>query len=144
MIFCTRASPSPVPLRFDVTNGRNTRSRMSAGMPGPLSLTDTFSARWPRSTSPLMSIRGGFDDLTERLGFGADTLDVRTIRVGQLREIDQLAVALNRREAVAEFVRDARGQLADGCEAVFQAKLLFQILHVREIGKQARGALQLL
>ena len=39
MIFCTSARPSPVPLRFEVKNGRNTRSRNASGMPGPLSLT---------------------------------------------------------------------------------------------------------
>src|ERR1044072_8371904 len=45
MIFCTRARPRPVPGRFDVTNGRKMRSRVSAGMPGPLSSTMTLIVR---------------------------------------------------------------------------------------------------
>src|ERR1700722_4865082 len=36
---CTMARPSPVPFGFEVLNRRNARSRSSAVMPGPLSLT---------------------------------------------------------------------------------------------------------
>ena len=39
MIFWTSAKPRPVPFRFDVKNGVNTRSRNDGAIPGPLSLT---------------------------------------------------------------------------------------------------------
>ena len=44
-------SLTPVPPRFDVKNGRNTRSRSAAGMPGPLSFTEILETRCRRSTS---------------------------------------------------------------------------------------------
>ena len=63
--------------------------------------------------------------------------------VGQRVEVEQLAVAVDRREAVAEFVRDAGGQLADGREAVLQPQLLLELLHRGQIGEQADRAVQL-
>src|SRR5262245_19888667 len=38
-IFCTRASPRPVPPPFVVKNGWKIRSRAAGGIPGPLSST---------------------------------------------------------------------------------------------------------
>ena len=79
----------------------------------------------------------------ERLGLGANAFDVRPVGVGQRVEIEQLAVAVNRRQPVAELVRDAGGQLADRRQAVLQPQLLFEILDRRQIGEQADRAVQL-
>jgi len=49
---------------------------------------------------------------------------------------------VNGRETVAELVRDAGRQLADGREAVLQAKLLFEILDRGQIGEEANRAVQ--
>ena len=49
---------------------------------------------------------------------------------------------MNRGQAVAEFVRDARGQLADLREALFQSQLLFHFDHRRQIGEEANGAVR--
>src|SRR5439155_21949991 len=49
------------------------------------------------------------DHLAERLGFAANALDVGPVRGRQGIEIEQLAVAVNRREPVPEFVRNAGG-----------------------------------
>src|SRR5712692_9097659 len=50
---------------------------------------------------------------------------------------------MNRREAVSEVVRDTRGELSDGREAVLEAKLLLELFHGREVGEQRNGAVQL-
>ena len=47
---------------------------------------------------------------------------------------------MDRGQAVAELVRDARGQLAEPREAVLQPQLIFQLDHVAEIGEQADRA----
>src|SRR5436190_19388466 len=83
------------------------------------------------------------DDLAERFGFSPDALDIRAIRLRQRIEIEELAVAVNRREAVAEFVRDAGRQLADGREAVLETKLLLEIFHGRQIGEETDRAVKL-
>ena len=49
---------------------------------------------------------------------------------------------MNRRQAVAELVRDSRRQLPDGREAVFQPQLLLQILDRRQIREEANRAVQ--
>ncbi len=61
----------------------------------------------------------------ERFGLLADAPKMRMIGSGQRLEIEQPRVAMNRRQAITEFVGDARGQLADLREALLQAKLLF-------------------
>ena len=75
-------------------------------------------------------------DLTQRFGFCTDPLDVGAVRLGQRLQIEQLAVAQDGGETVPEFVRDAGGELADGCQAFLQPQLLFQILHRCEVGEQ--------
>ena len=82
-------------------------------------------------------------DLAERLRLGANALDVLTIVCGQRFQIDQLAVAVNRREPVPELVRDAGRQLADRRQAFLQPQLLFEALHGGQIGEQADRAVQI-
>ena len=62
---------------------------------------------------------------------------------GSALQIEQLAVAVNRREAVAELVRDAGRQLADRREAFLEPQLLLEILDRRQIGEEADRAVQL-
>ena len=76
-------------------------------------------------------------DLAERLGLLADAHDVRPEVSRQPLEIEQAAVAVDRREAVAELVRDAGRQLAEPREAVLEPQLLFELHHVAEIGEEA-------
>ena len=83
------------------------------------------------------------DDLAERFCFGANAFDVRPVRVGQRIQIEQLAVSMNRRKAVAELVRDPRGQLSDGREAVLQPQLLLEILDRRQVGEETDRPVQL-
>src|SRR5258705_10563977 len=52
------------------------------------------------------------DDLPEHFRLLADPLDVRTVLARQGFRIDQPAIAVNRREAIAKLVRDARGKLS--------------------------------
>ena len=61
---------------------------------------------------------------------------------GSALEIQQPAVAVDRGQAVAEFVRDAGGQLAEPGEAVLQPQLLFEIDDFAEIGEQADRAVR--
>ena len=70
----------------------------------------------------------------------ADARDVRTVVLRQALEIEQPGVAVNRRQAVAELVRDARGQLAEPRQAVLQPQLLFELHDLAEIGEQADRA----
>ena len=81
--------------------------------------------------------------LAERLRLGANALDVRPVRRGQHVQIEQLAVSVNRRQAVAEFVRDARRQLADGRQAVLQQQLLLEVLHRGQVREETNRAVQL-
>ena len=48
MIFWTTARPRPVPLRFEVKNGRKIRSRAPGSIRGPLSLTEILEILLPR------------------------------------------------------------------------------------------------
>ena len=59
---------------------------------------------------------------------------------GQPFQIEQPAVPVNRGEAVPELVRDARGQLAEPCEAVLQPQLIFEIRDLTEVAEQADRA----
>ena len=81
--------------------------------------------------------------LAERFGLLADALDMRVIRRRQRVQIEQPRVTVNRRQAVAELVRDARRQLADLREALLQPKLLLHFDDRRQIGEQANGAVRL-
>ena len=67
------------------------------------------------------------DDLAERLGLGANAFDVRPVGFRQRLQVEQLAVAVNRRQPVAELVSDARRQLADRRQALLQPQLLFEV-----------------
>jgi hypothetical protein len=58
--------------------------------------------------------------LPECLGFIPDTLDVGSIVPGKAIEVEQAAVTVNRRKAIAEFVRDSRGEFSEPREAVLQ------------------------
>ena len=49
---------------------------------------------------------------------------------------------MNRRQAVAEFVGDAGGQLADLREALLQPQLLFHLHDRRQIGEEADRAVR--
>src|SRR6476660_5019575 len=51
-IFCTSASPRPVPRAFGVTNGRNIVEATAAPTPGPLSVTEARSVPCARSSTP--------------------------------------------------------------------------------------------
>ncbi len=46
---------------------------------------------------------------------------------------------MNRRQAVPEFVGDARGQFAEPRKRLLEAQLLFQLNHIRQIRKQTDG-----
>ena len=59
---------------------------------------------------------------------------------GQRGGIDQLAVAVDRRQAVAKLVRDPGGQLAEPCQRFLQPKLLFEMRDRGEIREQADDA----
>ena len=67
------------------------------------------------------------DHLTERLGLLPDAFDVRLVLRWQRRRIDQLAVAVDRRQPVAELVRDSRGQLTETRQRFLQPELLFEL-----------------
>ena len=54
--------------------------------------------------------------------------------------IDQLAVAVNRRQPVAEFMSDAGGELSEPRQRLLQPKLLFELDDRREVRKQADDA----
>ncbi len=78
-------------------------------------------------------------DFAERVRFLLDALDARAIALGQRAEVDQPRVAVNRRQAVAELVRDAGGHLADLREALAQPQLLFELHTVlRSVNRQIR------
>ena len=66
------------------------------------------------------------DDLVERLGLGSDAFDIGPVRRRQRIQIEQLAIPLNRRQAVAEFVRDAGGELPDRRQTLLQTQLLLR------------------
>jgi hypothetical protein len=82
------------------------------------------------------------DHLPERLGLLANAFDIRLVGRGQRRRIDEPAITVDRRQAVAKFMRDAGGQLADPREAVLQPQLLFQLDDVRKVGEEADDALE--
>ena len=137
------SSPSTTP-----NSPRTSTSPPSARASGRIS-SAARSQMARRSTSVSVSCAGPRElqevghHLAERLGLGADPFDIRTVRLGQRRQIEQLAVALNRRQAVPELVRDAGRQLPHRRQAVLQPQLLFEILHRRQIGEEADRAVQL-
>ena len=49
---------------------------------------------------------------------------------------------MDRRQAVAELVRDPGGQLAEPRQAVLQPQLLFELDDVAEVGEQADRAVR--
>ncbi len=61
---------------------------------------------------------------------------------GQRCRIEQAAVAMNRREAVPEFVRQAGGQLAEPRQRFLQTQLLFELDDRGQVGEQADRGLQ--
>ena len=67
------------------------------------------------------------DDLAERLRLVADAVHVGRVVGGQPLEIEQPRVPVDGRQAVAELVRDPRGQLADLRQAVLQPQLLLEL-----------------
>jgi len=79
----------------------------------------------------------------ECLRLVADALDILAVLLRQRLEVEELAVALDRRETVSKLVRDAGRQLADHCEAFLQAELFFELLHRRQVGEEADRAVQL-
>ena len=67
------------------------------------------------------------DHFAQRDGLGANPFDARARLLGQRLRIEQPAVAVNGREAVAEFVREAGGELAEARERFLEAQLLFEL-----------------
>ncbi len=67
------------------------------------------------------------DDLAKRGGFGANPLDAGACLIGQRIRIEQPAVAMNGGEAVAEFVGEAGGELAQARERFLEPQLLFEL-----------------
>ena len=82
------------------------------------------------------------DDLSERLGLVADALHVGAKVSRQAFEIEQPAVAVDRREPVAELVGDAGGHLAEPSEAVLQPELFFELHHFGQIAEEADDAVR--
>src|SRR5215208_2835368 len=78
--------------------------------------------------------------LAERLGLLTDALDVWLVLRRHGFDLDQSAIAMNRREAVAELVREAGGQLTEARQRLFQAQLLFQLHDRRQIREEANHA----
>src|SRR5258705_284829 len=160
------ANPSPVPLDRDVKNGRKTFSRSASGIPGPLSSTDTRHERWARSTLPLMAMEGvrptasqasaalrsRFPNTCRRRISSpsistnspatsiANPFDVRAVLRRQGVRVEQPAVAVYRRQAVPELVRDAGRELSQAGKGFLQSKLVLELDHVREIGEEADRA----
>ena len=77
------------------------------------------------------------DHIAKRLRLLADALDIGPILRRQRLRIEQPAISMDRRQAVAELVRDARRQLAQPSERFLQAKLLFELDDIGEIREQA-------
>ena len=71
---------------------------------------------------------------------GAQMSFANALWLGQHVEIEELAVAVDGGQPVAELVRDAGRQLADRREAVLQPQLLFEIFDSGQIREQADGA----
>ena len=78
--------------------------------------------------------------LPERLRFLPDAVDIRPVLAGSSLRIDQAAVAVNRRQAVAELVRDAGGQLAEARQRLLQPQLLLELDDVGQVREQADDA----
>ena len=49
---------------------------------------------------------------------------------------------MNRRQAVAELVGDAGGELAKTGQAVFQPELFFELHHFRQVREETHGAVR--
>ena len=67
------------------------------------------------------------DDVPERLGFLTDAVDVGPVGRRQRVGANQAAVAVNRREPVAELVGDAGGELAHTRQRFLQPQLLLEL-----------------
>src|SRR5262245_58985927 len=80
------------------------------------------------------------DHLSEGVGLLTNTLDVRRKLRRQRRRVEQFPVPVNRREAVAEFVRDARRELAEFGERVLETQLLLEIDDRGDVREQADDA----
>ena len=68
--------------------------------------------------------------------------DVRPEFRRQPFEIEQPRVAVDRRQPVAELVRDAGGQLAEPRQAVLQPQLLLEIHDLGQVAEQADRAVR--
>ena len=82
------------------------------------------------------------DDQAERIGLVPDSLQARTVCLGDLRGIDQAGVAMDGGETVAELVSEARRQLAKPGKAVLQPQLLLEADDNGQVREEADGPSQ--
>jgi len=73
----------------------------------------------------------------QRLGFLTDAVDVGPVTRRQILGANQAAVAVNRRQPVAELVGDAGGELAHARQRFLQPQLLLELDDRREVREQA-------
>ena len=69
----------------------------------------------------------------------ASSLSRRLLR--QRLRIQQATVTMNCGQAVAEFVRQSCREFAEARQRLLESKLLFQLNHGREVGKEAHRRL---
>ena len=82
-------------------------------------------------------------DLAKCLCLLTDSVDVRVIRRGQRVEIEEPRVPMNRRQAVAKLMSDARRSARPLAPGSLSTELLFHFNDVGQIGKQANGSVRL-